>query len=124
MKKLLIFAVLCSWSITAQQVAVTGNVTDAANGAPVPGVSVMVEGTTQGVATDFDGNYEISVQKGAVFAIFVCGVCYAKYQSSFRITECGFGGCPRRNWGSCRNGFGVKKGKEARGVCYAGIKKC
>ena len=73
MKKLLIFAVLCSWSITAQQVAVTGNVTDAANGAPVPGVSVMVEGTTQGVATDFDGNYEISVQKGAVLRFSYVG---------------------------------------------------
>src|SRR5690606_19924523 len=44
----------------AQQYVVRGTVNDA-NGMPLAGVSVVEKGTTNGVATDFDGNYQISV---------------------------------------------------------------
>src|SRR5690606_27663481 len=44
----------------AQQYVVKGTVSDA-NGMPLAGVSVVEKGTTNGVATDFDGNYQISV---------------------------------------------------------------
>jgi TonB-linked SusC/RagA family outer membrane protein len=44
----------------AQQVAVTGIVTDAANGEAIPGVNVMLKGTTIGVITDASGKYSIS----------------------------------------------------------------
>ena len=40
----------------AQYSRVTGTVTDD-KGAPLPGVSVVIKGTTKGVATDFDGKY-------------------------------------------------------------------
>lgn len=43
-----------------QQYVVKGTVSDA-NGMPLAGVAVVEKGTTNGVATDFDGNYEISV---------------------------------------------------------------
>lgn len=46
---------LCSSILLAQ--TVTGTVSDA-NG-PLPGVNVIVKGTTNGVTTDFDGNYSI-----------------------------------------------------------------
>ena len=39
---------------------VSGNVTDN-EGNPIPGVSVIVQGTNQGTTTDFDGNYSIAV---------------------------------------------------------------
>ena len=39
---------------------VSGNVTDN-KGNPIPGVSVIVQGTNQGTNTDFDGNYSIAV---------------------------------------------------------------
>ncbi len=42
-----------------QQRKVTGKVTDA-SGEPLPGVTVLVKGTTQGTVTDFDGNYTIA----------------------------------------------------------------
>ncbi len=38
---------------------VNGNVTDS-SGVPLPGVTVLIKGTTQGTITDFDGNYTIS----------------------------------------------------------------
>ena len=38
---------------------ITGSVTDE-NGVALPGATVLVEGTTNGVSTDFDGNYSIN----------------------------------------------------------------
>jgi len=47
----------------AQEKKVTGVVTDQ-GGFPLPGVSVIVVGTTNGTQTDFDGNYTINVNQG------------------------------------------------------------
>ena len=55
-------------SLTASaqgQLKVTGKVIDELN-APMIGVSVIEKGTQNGVMTDVDGNYEISVAEGAV----------------------------------------------------------
>ena len=50
----------------AQYSRVTGTVTDD-KGTPLPGVSVVIKGTTKGVATDFDGKYTLTeVARGAV----------------------------------------------------------
>ena len=42
-----------------QQVAISGKVTDSA-GQPLPGVTVVVKGTTTGIITDVNGNYSLS----------------------------------------------------------------
>jgi TonB-linked SusC/RagA family outer membrane protein len=47
-----------SSSSVQQQKSVTGKVTDSTGG-PLPGVSVVVKGTTTGTITDFDGNYSL-----------------------------------------------------------------
>ena len=47
----------------AQQKTVTGTVTDG-NSMPLPGVNIVVQGTSTGTQTDFDGNYSIGVQEG------------------------------------------------------------
>jgi TonB-linked SusC/RagA family outer membrane protein len=46
-----------------QERTVTGNVTDE-TGAPLPGVSVVIQGTTSGTITDIDGNYSITLEEG------------------------------------------------------------
>lgn len=43
-----------------QQIQVSGKVTDE-KGVPIPGVTVLIKGTTKGTATDFDGSYTIIV---------------------------------------------------------------
>jgi TonB-linked SusC/RagA family outer membrane protein len=45
--------------LNQQQKSVSGKVTDT-SGAPLPGVSVLIKGTSQGTVTDSDGNYSIS----------------------------------------------------------------
>ncbi len=56
----------------AQQVIVSGKVTDN-TGQGLPGVNIQDKGTGQGVATDFDGNYEISVAMGDVLVYSFVG---------------------------------------------------
>jgi TonB-linked SusC/RagA family outer membrane protein len=64
MKKLLLFLLaftaIGSWCY-AQQQEVSGKVTSAEDGVGLPGVNVVIVGTTQGTVTDYDGNYRISV---------------------------------------------------------------
>jgi TonB-linked SusC/RagA family outer membrane protein len=50
-------------SASAQQKQISGTVTDA-NGLPLPGVNILVEGTSTGTQTDFDGNYAIRAEEG------------------------------------------------------------
>lgn len=54
----------------AQSVTVTGTVTDAANGAPLPGVSVLQKGTNSGVATDKFGKYSLQVSSEQAILVF------------------------------------------------------
>jgi iron complex outermembrane receptor protein len=56
----------------SQQV-VNGTVTDAGTGTPIPGVNVVIKGTTQGTSTDFDGNYQIQAEEGTVLQFSYIG---------------------------------------------------
>ena len=62
----------CIAAVQSQEKTVTGNVTDQ-SGLPLPGANVVVKGTTQGVQTDFDGNYAISVAEGQVLSFSYLG---------------------------------------------------
>nr|WP_298997578.1 TonB-dependent receptor [uncultured Allomuricauda sp.] len=59
------FLLLCINFSFGQEKTISGNVTDQ-NGLPLPGVSVVVVGTTSGTQTDFDGNYTVSANEGQV----------------------------------------------------------
>ena len=54
-------AALMSSAALAQNITVSGNVTDSSNGEPIPFASVHLEGTTVGVSTDSEGHYSLSV---------------------------------------------------------------
>ncbi|NNF73630.1 MAG: SusC/RagA family TonB-linked outer membrane protein, partial [Flavobacteriaceae bacterium] len=55
------------------QATVNGTVTEQATAQPLPGVNVIIKGTTQGTATDFDGNYQISVNNGDILVFSFVG---------------------------------------------------
>lgn len=48
-------------NVWAQERMVSGTVTAQEDGSSLPGVNVVLKGTTNGVVTDFDGNYQLSV---------------------------------------------------------------
>ena len=61
LQMLLLVALFSAFSTKAvAQTTVEGNVIDG-DGLPLPGVTVMVEGTSIGTQTDFNGNYSIDV---------------------------------------------------------------
>jgi len=57
----------------AQERTVTGTVVSTADGMAIPGVNVVVKGTMNGTATDFDGNYSIVVIDNATLVFSYLG---------------------------------------------------
>lgn len=49
---------------------VSGQVTDQSDGMPLPGVSVLIKGTSTGTATDVDGNYSLNVPGEETVLVF------------------------------------------------------
>ncbi|WP_186755733.1 SusC/RagA family TonB-linked outer membrane protein [Echinicola salinicaeni] len=58
--------------LVSGQDLVKGQVTDA-SGAGLPGVTVMIKGTTNGTVADFDGNYKINADRNAVLQFSFIG---------------------------------------------------
>ncbi|MGQ1889040.1 SusC/RagA family TonB-linked outer membrane protein [Thermophagus sp. OGC60D27] len=59
--------------VAAQETMVTGVVTDADTGGPLPGVTVVKKGTFQGVITQIDGSYSINVSPEDVLVFSFVG---------------------------------------------------
>ena len=57
------FVLFFALTLSAYAQQISGTVTDE-NGVPLPGATVLVQGTSNGVSTDFDGNYSISASQG------------------------------------------------------------
>ena len=67
---------------------ITGTVSDAMG--PVIGASVVIKGTTNGVATDFDGNFTLNASQGQTLVVSYIGYITKEIkigaQSHFNIT--------------------------------------
>ena len=64
----------------SQTSLVSGNVSDASG--PIPAVNVVIEGTTNGTQTDFEGNFEIEAKKGDTLVF-----SYIGYKSEYVTIE-------------------------------------
>ena len=72
MRKIYLLLFLCCGFLidaNAQSKTISGTVTDADN-LPLPGVNIVVKGTTIGTVTDIDGNYTLSVPEGTEEVVF------------------------------------------------------
>ena len=70
---LILLALLTAVSLYAQQITVHGTVISKADGEPLIGATILDQSTNNGVATDIDGNFDITVQKGAKLLISYVG---------------------------------------------------
>ena len=61
-----------STSILAQEKVVTGTVTDGTD--PLPGVSIIIKGTSKGTETDFNGKYSINVKQNDILVFSFLGL--------------------------------------------------
>ena len=75
MKKLLLLGLtavlmLASSELWAQERVISGRVTDAADGTGLPGVNVVLQGTTNGTVTDVEGDYSLTVPSNEGTLVF------------------------------------------------------
>ncbi len=68
----LVFVLLCLTTARSQEKTITGTVIDQA-GIPLPGVNIVVEGTSNGTQTDFDGLYSITASSGQILLFTYIG---------------------------------------------------
>ena len=96
MKKLLSVLFLLSFtlaSVYAQDIQVKGTVVSGSDNEPLPGVNVVVKGTTNGGITDLDGNFTLSVPADATLSVTYIGFksqeVAVKGQRSLKISSSG-----------------------------------
>ena len=86
----ILFALFLLPSFLIAQETITGTVTEQSTGFPLPGVNVIVKGTSQGTASDFDGNFSVTVNTGDVIEFSSVGyltqvITYSE-QSSINVS--------------------------------------
>lgn len=67
---LLFLFLILSQQMFSQQRTITGRVSAASDGLPLPGVSVTIKGNKQGVSTDFDGKFSIQIKENEAILVF------------------------------------------------------
>jgi hypothetical protein len=88
----LIASLFLSFSVHSQVTIVKGTVVDE-TGMPLLGATIIVEGTSNGATTDFDGNYLLNVKKeNAVLVFSYLGFETQKNSAPCsKSSECSFG---------------------------------
>lgn len=82
-----LFALLCNFNVNAQKTTVQGTVTDATDGSPIPGVTILIEGSANGTTTDFDGNYSIKANIGKSLIFNYVGMTTQKVKITGKIVN-------------------------------------
>lgn len=83
---LLVCLVMLGFNALAQDIQITGKVTSAEDGSILPGVSVVVKGTTTGTTTSVDGEYSLSAPSDAVLVFSFVGMETQEVAVSNRTT--------------------------------------
>tara|TARA_R110002050_G_scaffold57866_1_gene130124 strand:- start:35062 stop:37689 length:2628 start_codon:yes stop_codon:yes gene_type:complete len=81
---LLIMMLLSVSTLVAQ--SISGNVKDK-TGIPLPGVNVILDGTSKGAVTDFDGNYTITNVENGTYRLSATFIGYAKSSQSISVQD-------------------------------------
>jgi hypothetical protein len=70
----IVFILIACNSLSAQERTISGRLTSSEDGSPLPGVNIVIKGTTVGTITDVDGNYSINVPVGATLVFNFIGM--------------------------------------------------
>ena len=85
MKKVLLFLFCAMVSIAISAQSISGTVIDADNNEPLIGVSILEVGTSNGIVTDLDGNFSLTVQEGAKLQLSYVGYVTQEIKVGKRI---------------------------------------
>ena len=75
-KQILLFfvVVIFGFNVHSQNIKAEGTVLSEESGQPIPGVSVVIKGSSIGTSTNFDGLYNIKVSKGDILVFSYLGM--------------------------------------------------
>ena len=89
MYRILIFMAVCHWLTlpVAGQYAVSGLVTDSAEGSTLPGAHVVVEDTYRGVLTDRHGRFDIDGLQPGHYTLLISFMGYETHKETLELQE-------------------------------------
>ncbi|MCM5661372.1 SusC/RagA family TonB-linked outer membrane protein [Galbibacter mesophilus] len=70
----ILLSLVSLFGVYGQDVQISGVVTSSFDDVPLPGVNIMIVGTSEGTQTDFDGNYTITASPGDVLKFSYLGM--------------------------------------------------
>lgn len=117
---LTLLLVLITQITFAQDIAVTGTVTDQ-SGLPIPGVNVLVKGTSNGTQTDFDGKFKLSAKEGQKLVFSFLGMKTMELSASSSMKVKMTDGSVELE-GVIVTALGIKKSEKAIGYAAQSIK--
>lgn len=82
----LLLLLMISVSTLFAQSNISGNITDS-SGVPIAGVNVIIEGTTQGAVSDFDGNYTITNVENGTYTLIATYLGFSKFTQSVTMNN-------------------------------------
>jgi TonB-dependent receptor len=75
-KIILTFTLVASLTLNAQTGKINGKIVDAKTGETLPGATVLIEGTTKGASSDFDGNFSLGGLQPGKYTIIASYITY------------------------------------------------
>lgn len=123
MRTLLLFFLMTTYGIIAQEVTIKGTITDESN-LPLPGVNVMIKETSKGTQTDFEGHYEITTNLGSILVFNYLGYVTEEYKITASNKEISFSMQPNTAMLEevVVTGFAAKKERKAVGYSVSSVK--
>ncbi len=86
-KNTIVIAILLFINTITAQNSIQGTVTDSKSGAPIPGVSILIENSKKGTTTDFDGKYTLSGIKESEVKITYSFTSYIQQKVSVQFDK-------------------------------------
>ncbi|MFY0482056.1 TonB-dependent receptor plug domain-containing protein [Flavobacterium sp. PLA-1-15] len=105
----------------AQERTVTGNVSDS-NGLPLPGVSIIIKGTSTGTQTDFDGNFSLSAAPNQILVFSYIGTKTQEVVASSTNLKVKLADDATELEGVVVTAFGIKRNPKDLGYSVSSIK--
>lgn len=118
----LLFFVLALQLTFAQGKVVTGVVSDNA-GIPLPGVSILVKGTTSGAQTDMDGKYSVRAESNQILIFSYIGMKTQEIAASSSVVNVKLADAAAQELeGVVVTAFGIKREKKSLGYATTTLK--
>lgn len=116
----MLIMVLLTQITFAQERTVTGVVTDN-SGLPIPGVNVLVKGTTLGIQTDFDGKFSIKATSSQVLVFSFIGMVKKEVKATSTNLNVQLADDSVQLEGVVVTAFGIKKQKKSLGYATSTV---